>query len=277
MTQKNNVSLIDSHCHLNLLVKKEFNDLPLTKEQITAAREYIDQAAQVGVHTIINVGTNISENLNCITLAHEYQSVYAVVGIYPTDLTDNWHDDIKILEKMLREKEKNKIVGVGEIGIDLYRAGYNLTRQIDGFRAQIELALKYDVAIVIHTRAAAPETLKILQEFKGQITRGVIHCFSYDWSIAQEIYALSLCISISGVVLNPNNTSLHTVVQRTELEHLLIETDAPFLAKHFPDHQSTPAHIVFVAQEVARLKNTRYTDVARATSTNTKRIFGLMT
>lgn len=267
-------TFIDSHCHLNLLVKKAF-DQPLTPEQIRAAQKYIDQAKAAQVISLINISTTVIESFNSIQLAQAYPNVFATVGIYPTDLTDNWRDDLKTIEKMIHDKEINKIVGIGEVGIDMYRSGYNLQRQIDGFRAQIELALKHDLALVIHTRAAAEETLKVLQEFKGQLQRGVIHCFSYDTAIAREVHALNLHIGISGVVLNPDNTSLHEVVRQTPLEWLLLETDAPFLSKYFPDKKSTPAHVVFVAQHVAHLKNAPLDQVALTTSKNTQYVFSL--
>src|SRR3990167_10621415 len=137
--------LIDTHCHLNMMIKKDFDRL-LNKKEISAAQSIISDAHANNVTTIINVGTSLAESLNCIELAQQYPSVYSTVGIHPNDLTDEWRDDVARLATLLQQKEDNKIVGVGEIGVDRHYENYNLERQYDAFRTQIELALEHNIA-----------------------------------------------------------------------------------------------------------------------------------
>ena len=228
--------LIDTHCHINMMVKKKF-DVPLSQEQIDAAKIIIEQAAEQNVTRIINVGTSLIESLNCITLAQKYDAIFATVGIHPNDCTELWRDDVHELERLLKQKEENKIVGVGEIGLDKHYPNYNLQRQKDAFRAQIELALKYSVAVVVHTRDARDETLDVLEEYRNELQRGVIHCFSEDQDFADDVIAMKFAIGIGGPVTYPNNDQLRQVAQQTILENIVLETDAPFLPpqERYPD------------------------------------------
>src|ERR1700687_6130808 len=145
--------LVDTHCHLNMMVKKDF-DVPLTTKQITDASHIADQAREIGITAIVNVGTSLIESKNCVALAKAIKQVFATVGIHPNDCTDQWKQELKELASLLKEKETNKIVGIGECGIDRHYTGYNLQRQTDAFKAQIELALSHNVGLVVHSRDA---------------------------------------------------------------------------------------------------------------------------
>ena len=151
--------LIDTHCHINMMVKKSF-DTPLTEPDFISAQQIVDEAALYDVTKILNVGTSLIESKNCIELATRFKGVYAAVGIHPNDLTDSWQAELKSLAAFLERKEESKIVGIGECGIDKHYPDYNIVRQQDAFRAQIELALKHDVAVVVHSRDAYEETLR---------------------------------------------------------------------------------------------------------------------
>ena len=133
--------LIDTHCHLNLLIKNSF-DVPLTQEDIQKAELFVTEAAESGVNQILTIGTNLIESTNCVMLAKAYGSVYAVVGIHPNDATQDWKKEIIALEKLLKNKEDNTIVAVGECGLDKHYPDFNIQLQKDVFKAQIELALE---------------------------------------------------------------------------------------------------------------------------------------
>ncbi|MCX5925062.1 MAG: TatD family hydrolase [Candidatus Dependentiae bacterium] len=267
--------LIDTHCHLNMIVKEK-DDILLTSHQINAAQSYIDSALHNKVTTIINVGTNIIESLNSIALAQRYASVYATIGLHPTDCTDTWQSDFKELKKLMINKQTHKIVAIGECGIDLYHQGYNLKRQQDAFKAQIELALEHDVALVIHSRDAAHETLSILDEYKNNITRATMHCFSYDQSIARDIIAMGLMLGIDGPITYKKNDELRAVATHIPLEHIVLETDAPFLPPQIiRGKQNEPKYIATIATFVAELRNTTLEDIASQTTANARNLFNL--
>jgi TatD DNase family protein len=168
-----------------MMIKQQF-DVPISPAELLNAEAIINQAHTHDVSLIINVGTRHVENQNCILLAQQYNSVFATVGIHPND-SDNWQEDLKAMQKWVTNKKENKIVGIGECGMDKHYPDYNLTRQRDAFKAQIELALEHDLALIVHSRDAYDETLTILEEYKNNISKAVMHCFSYDQEFAEIV------------------------------------------------------------------------------------------
>lgn len=267
--------LIDTHCHINMMVKKEF-DAPLNPDEIKSAHIIIDEARAHDVSYIINVGTNLIESKNCIALAQHYEAVFAAVGIHPNDCTSSWADDLKELSLLVKNKEKNKIVAIGECGIDRHYPDYNIARQKDVFKAQIELALENDLALIVHTRDARDETLRSLEEFKGQITRGVIHCFSEDQSFADLVIEWNFVLGIGGTITYPKNNYLRDIVKKVGAENIVLETDAPFLPPQtMRGKQNHPAHINTIAHYIADLQNISFEIIAEQTYTNSKRLFNI--
>lgn len=267
--------LIDTHCHINMIVKKTFDE-PLQANEISAANAILQEAEQLDVTTIINVGTSLVESQNCIELAKKYDSIFAVIGIHPNDLTSNWLDDFKKLKNLMKDKELNKIVGIGETGLDRHYPDYNIQRQKDAFKAHIDLALEYNVGLVVHTRDAHDETLRCLEEYKDQITRGTIHCFSEDQSFANTVVDWNFCLGIGGTITYPKNESLRNIVINVDLENIVLETDAPFLPPQIiRGKQNQPLYTRTVAEYIAKLKDVPYEDVAAITTKNAKYIFGL--
>lgn len=268
--------LVDTHCHMNMMVKSTFDRL-LTPQEIKQAESIIHQAHRHEVTTLINVGTSLVESINCITLARTYQSVWASVGIHPNDCTPSWRSDITELEKQIQNKESNKIVAIGECGLDRHYPDYNLQRQKDAFKAQIELALKHDLALIVHTRDAADETLYSLEEFKGHITRGIIHCFSEDQSFANTALSFGFALGFGGTLTYPKNDALRAVAINVPLESIVLETDAPFLPPQtLRGKQNHPANIQTVATYLAQLRAQSYEAVAEQTTTTALRIFNLV-
>lgn len=267
--------LVDTHCHLNMMLK-ELDDALLTQEEIVTAKSIIERATKAGVNHLINVGTNIPESINCIELARHYPHVYAVIGIHPNDATDNWKTEFKKLCALARDHEKLKIVGIGECGIDKHYKDYNLVRQQDVFKAQIELALEYDLGLVIHSRDAPDETLQAICQYDGQLRRAVMHCFSYDQSIASEITNRGLLLGIGGTVTYPKNATLRSVVLNTNIDTIVLETDAPFLPpQQWRGKQNSPEHIKTIAEFIAQLKELSFEKVAETTTANALKLFNL--
>lgn len=265
--------LVDTHCHINMMVKKNF-DILLKPDELSAARAIIQEAQKNNVTRIINVGTSLVESINCISLAQQYDAIYAVIGIHPNDLTSTWQKDLKELQSFLKQKREKKIVGIGECGLDFHYPDYNLLRQKDAFKAQIEIALENDLALVVHTRDARDETLHSLEEFKGQISRGIIHCFSEDMEFAQTVIDWGFVIGIGGTITYPKNNYLREIVSSIKLESLVLETDAPFLPiQSKRGQQNSPQYIFAIAEYIAQLRNEPFDKIAHQTSLNAQRIF----
>ena len=260
---------------MNILAKKEF-DVLLTQQEIKEAQAIITQAEDAGIKQIINVATSVIESKNCIILAQNYKNLFAAVGLHPNDLNESWFEDLKKINSFLQEKEKNKIVAIGEIGIDMYRPGYNLEKQKAAFKQQIEMALQLNLPIIVHTRAAPEETLTIIQNYKHEKLRGVIHCYPYDENFAQEIITYNFKLGIGGIITYPNSKKLQNIVKSIALEHLLLETDAPFLApQSMRGKRNSPAQIRTVAEFIAELRQEPLSYIADVTSQNAQQLLKL--
>ena len=267
--------LIDTHCHLNILIKKNFDTL-LTNTEIEDAKEFINLAGKVNVTKIINVGTSVEESLNCIALAQRYINLWATVGIHPNDLKPNWQAQFDAIKSMVKNKEENKICGIGEIGMDNHYPNSDLSLQSNALKRQIELALENDLAIVIHTRDAADETLRAIEPFARDITKGIIHCFSEDLNFAKQVIDWGFAIGLGGTITYPKNNNLRLVAQEVNLDYIVLETDTPFLPpQEIRGQKNTPAQIKTIASYLAELKNCTLEEVANKTTANAERIFKL--
>ncbi|MDR3551013.1 MAG: TatD family hydrolase, partial [Candidatus Babeliales bacterium] len=192
------------------------------------------------------------------------------------DCTSSWQNDFKELQQLMKKKEIHKIVGIGETGLDRHYPDYNIKRQKDAFKAQIELSLENNVALVVHTRDARDETLRSLEEFKGQITRGIIHCYSEDQDFANQVIAWNFALGIGGTITYPKNLYLRDIVCNTSLEHMVLETDAPFLPPQtMRGKQNHPMYIKTIAEYIAQLKDESLASIAQQTTKNACRIFNL--
>jgi TatD DNase family protein len=268
------IKLIDTHCHINNMVKKEF-DIPLTPADLPLAQEIIDQAAHEKISTIINVGTSVAESKNCILLAQQFSSIYASIGIHPNDCSTAWRADFDELAKLAQQKEEHKIVAIGECGLDFHYPDFNVQRQKDAFKAQIELALEHALPVVVHTRQAPDETLRVLEEYAHQL-RATIHCFSEDLSFAQQVIAWNMVIGIGGTITYPKNDQLRDVVKKVDLTSIVLETDAPFLPPQIiRGQQNHPKYIATIAHYIAELRNEPFETVAAQTTQNATALFRL--
>ncbi len=266
--------LIDTHCHLNMMVKKKF-ETPLSRAELERIETILKTARSKQVNEIITVGTNIVEDKNSIEIAKHYSDVYATVGIHPTDSSNNWREYLNLVKPLVIEKEKNKIVAIGECGLDFYWPGYNIEQQKDVFKAQIELALNHDLALTIHTRSASEETLHILEQYRGQL-KGVLHCFSENQQYASYITEIGLLLGIGGTITYPKNTLLREVVKNLSLEKIVLETDAPWLPPQvIRGKQNHPQYINEIAHYIATLKGIPFEEVANQTTKNARLTFGL--
>lgn len=265
--------LIDTHCHINMMIKKTF-DTKITPDHLQLAAPIIDEASARGVAHIINVGTSVIESFNCIQLARQYVPIHAAVGIHPNDCTQTWHSDFQEIKNFVKDLKKNKIVAIGETGLDKHYPNTNLDRQKDAFRAQIDLALEQNLALIVHTRDARDETLAALEEYRGQISRGIIHCFSEDQEFANEVIAMGFVIGLGGAITYPKNEYLREIARTVPLDKIVLETDAPFLPpQNIRGKQNSPAQIRTIAEYIADLRGISFDEVARQTTANAMRVF----
>lgn len=267
---------IDTHCHLNIMVDKQPNQ-PLEEIHLNAIKDFIDEAYNVDVRQIVNIGTTLAESINSITLAQRFGNVFAAIGMHPCEIQAGWRSDFDRIAALLKQHKHREVVGIGEIGLDFYHKPYDRSLQEDACKAQIELALEHDVAIVFHVRDATDELLKLIEPYAKHLAqRAVIHCFCHAQDFADVVTGWRLFIGIDGPITYPKNEWLRQVITKVPLEYLVLETDAPYLPPQvLRGKQNKPAYIPLFAQTIADLKKISLEALARATTTNTQRLFRL--
>lgn len=266
---------VDTHAHLNIMVKKKF-DIPLSGNELNDAASIIAECAQEDVTQLINVGTSLIESRNCVELAATYTQIFAVIGIHPNDCTSSWRTDFKDIEALAKNKEPLRIVGIGECGLDNHYPDTNMQRQQDAFKAHIELALKHDLPLVIHTRDALEETALALERYQHENLKGSIHCFSGDKPFADFTTHLGFVLGIGGPLTYPKNSVLREIFATLPLEKIVLETDAPYLPiqamRGKPNH---PKYIRAIAAYLAHLRGTTLEEVAKVTTQTAQNLFKL--
>jgi len=251
--------LIDTHVHLNA---HQFKD---------NVEEVIKRALENDVKKMIVVGFDDQTNKKAIELAERYDFIYATVGFHPTDAKDVTEKQLKDLIPLL---EHEKVVGIGECGLDFYWDKEHNERQIELFRWHIELSIKYDMPLIIHMRDASEATYNVLSDYEN--LKGIMHCYSGSAEMAPLFMDLGLHISLGGPVTFKNGRVPKEVALVVPLDKLLVETDSPYLSPHpFRGKTNEPARVKLVAEEIARLKNVSYRKIAEVTTKNAIQLFNI--
>ena len=218
------------------------------------------------------IGVNLPELPGVLQLAADHPNIYASVGVHP-DYEDTPEPSIDTLTELSR---RDKVVAIGETGLDYFRVSGDLEWQRARFRTHIRAARECGKPLVIHTRSAAADTLAIMREERAGEAGGVMHCFTESWDVARGALDLGFHISFSGIVTFKNAQEIKDVARRVPLDRMLIETDSPYLAPvPFRGKLNEPAYVRYVAEEIARLRDISVEEVAAATSTNFFRLFGV--
>ena len=268
--------LVDTHVHLNMLVPGKVRDREITDQEIDDLKIYVDRAKKELVHLMVNVGTSYIESINSIAIAKQYDSIFATVGIHPCDVDDMpWQEAFNKLATLLPQATENKIVGIGETGLDFYHKPFDARIQKDAFAAHLDLAIEYNLPVVIHVREAADATLDLLKSYAGKI-RGVIHCFAQSYDFAKQALDWGLVLGIDAPITYPKNNLLREVVQKVPLDKLILETDSPFLPpQKFRGKKNEPAHLTYVVNEIAHVKNCSAESVMEQTTKTALNLFKL--
>jgi len=251
----------DTHTHLYL-------------EQFDADRDrVVKNAVESGVKYMLLPNIDSNSIPSMLSLADSYpENCIPMMGLHPTSVKNDYQEHIEAVEKWLSKRE---FCAVGEIGIDLYWDKTHQKEQETAFREQIRLAEKYDLPIVIHSRDSFREIINVLKDEKHEGLRGVFHCFSGTLEEANEAIGLGFTLGIGGV-LTYKKSGLDAVVERLGLNHIILETDAPFLppVPHRGERNES-AWVMLVAQKLAQVKGIPVEEVARATTENARKLFKL--
>lgn len=249
---------IDSHCHIN------FPELATDLKGVTGAM------AANGVTHALCVSVNLETFPAVLAIAESFPNIFASAGVHPDDQSGEEPD----VDRLVRLAAHPKVVAIGETGLDYYRVEGDTEWQRERFRTHIRAARRTGKPLIIHTREAAEDTLRVMREESAAEVGGVMHCFTETADVARQAMEMNFMISFSGIVTFKNATALKDVAREVPLENMLIETDSPYLAPiPFRGKTNQPAYVRFVAEEIARLKGVSIESVAEATSANFFRLF----
>jgi TatD DNase family protein len=253
---------IDSHCHLDRVDLTPYGgDFA---RMIAANRE-------AGVAHMLCVSIDLESYPAMLAQVEPFEDVSVSVGVHPCD-RDRREPDVETLAALAAHPRN---VAIGETGLDYFRAEGDLDWQRERFRTHIRAAIETGKPLIIHTREAREDTLRILREEGAERVGGVMHCFTETWEMAEAALELGFYISFSGIVTFKNAADLREVAQRVPLERMLIETDSPYLAPvPFRGKPNEPRHVARVAETLAQLRGLEAAELARISSDNFRRLFG---
>lgn len=249
---------VDSHCHINF---------PELAENLPAVLSLMEQNK---VTHALCVSVNFEDFPQIRDMAEHHANIYASVGVHP---------DYELVQEptvadLLERANHPKVLAIGETGLDYFRLTGDLEWQRERFRRHIRAARECQKPLIIHTRSAADDTLRIMAEEKAELAGGVMHCFTESWEVAEAAIAMNFYISFSGIVTFKNAHSLKEVAQKVPLERMLIETDSPYLAPvPHRGKMNQPGFVKHVAEEIARLRGVSVEEIAEATTQNFSTLF----
>ncbi|MDR1699831.1 MAG: TatD family hydrolase [Lachnoclostridium sp.] len=253
--------IIDTHGHYD---DKRYNN---------DRNEILYGLADKGVKAVINSGADFKGCKDTCMLAASFSFVYGTLGIHPNNSNEMSEE---ILEWIRIHARESKIVGIGEIGLDYYDDEPSRKLQQEWFIKQLHLARELKLPVVIHSRDAAEDTLRILKEEKAGMFGGTMHCYSYSKEMAKQLIDIGFHIGIGGIVTFKNARKLKETVEAISLQDILLETDCPYLSPE-PNRggRNDSAQLIYVVEEIARIKGTSKEIVMDVTSQNAKEVFGL--
>jgi TatD DNase family protein len=253
--------LTDTHCHL------------YADEFTTDIDDIITRAESEGITKFYLPAIDSTAHEEMIMLEEKYPGkCIAMMGLHPCYVKDNYINELQIAEAWLA---KRKFVAIGEIGLDFYWDKTFTEQQYAAFRKQIEWSLQYQLPIIIHTRNAMKETIAVVKEYEPEGVKGIFHCFSGSYEDALLITGLGFYLGIGGV-LTYKNAGLAEVIAQIDLEHMVLETDAPYLTPvPYRGKRNESSYLKYIVEKLALIKNIPAEEVAAVTTANAQKIFGL--
>jgi TatD DNase family protein len=250
----------DTHAHL------QFDSFDADRELV------IQRAIKNQIDAIISIGTDIKSSEQAIAIAKKFAIVFAAVGIHPNDSLDSGEADFAKIEELAAMA---KVVAIGETGLDYYRLYSPKEKQEEALRAQIGIARRLKLPLIIHNRDAHADILGILNEEGAEEVGGVFHSFTGEVGFLESVLAKNYYVSFTGPVTF-KNVNYHKLIARVPAEQLLLETDSPFLAPvPFRGKRNEPAHLRYIAEKMAQIKGLPLEELARITSENARHLFHL--
>ncbi len=247
--------MIDTHAHL---YHEYYEDLYKTIADIKAS----------GVTKVIVNGCDMESNLEVLELVKKYDIIYGALGFHPTELNDDIDASLKFLEDHIND---DKIVAIGEIGLDYHYDNTDKEKQIYTFKKQLEIASKYRKPVIVHSRDAIQETYNILSRYN---VNGSIHAYSGSLEMAREFIKLGFYIGVGGVCTYKNAKNIVNVIENIDLSYILLETDSPYLTPvPYRGQTNTSAYIPIIAKKVSEIKNVSLEDVEKTTTDNATSLF----
>lgn len=253
------MKLIDSHAHL-------------TDEAFDEDRSFlIKDLSNFSIQAVINPGTNLSDSKKAVELAKEYDNIYAQVGIHPEEIEDMGDNDLDQIESLAKD---NRVVAIGEIGLDYYYRSDNKEEQARVFKDQLDLARKLNKPVVVHTRDVGYDAYEILKDYTDLKVQ--IHCFSEGEDLLQKYMDLGFYISIGGVVTFKNGLNEKSAAALCPIERLMVETDSPYLAPEpYRGKRNDPRRIIETARVIADIRGMDLKKLCKRTSKNAQEFFGI--
>lgn len=250
--------LVDSHCHL---------DFP---ELFDRLDQVIDSMKNARVAAALCIGVSLEGLPRIMGMAETHKNIFATAGVHPEHREGTEPD----VETLARLGSHERVLGIGETGLDYYWHKDRPEWQRERFRVHIRAAREIDKPLIIHTREAAEDTLRIMREEGAQEVGGVMHCFTETLAVAEEALSLGFHISFSGIVTFKNAKQIKEVARAMPIDKILVETDAPYLAPvPYRGKANEPAYVRYVAEEIAAIKEMGIPEIERATSENFCRLF----
>ncbi|MCF8000452.1 MAG: TatD family hydrolase [Halanaerobiales bacterium] len=255
------VELIDSHAHL------DFDKFNKDRDEV------IERAKNNGIVKIINVGSDLSSSHRSLQLSQKYEMIYAVVGVHPHEAKHLDKDALKVLKDL---SKADKVIGIGEIGLDFHYDNSPRDIQREAFRKQLRLAKEVNLPVVVHSREADEDTIKILKEEKMNNHNVLLHSYTGGKELAEKASEMGFYFGAGGIVTFNSASELKKIIQKIPLTRILIETDSPYLAPEpHRGKRNEPLYVKEVAKFVASLKNTNLESVAEITKENTELFFNI--
>ena len=251
--------MIDSHCHLD--------HEPL----LMNITEVINRSKKVGITKLLTICTTLDSFEKIKTIVEKDKIIYGTYGIHPHETENNQIDKKRIIKEV---KENNKIIGVGETGLDFFYNYSNKEKQISSFKAHIEASIELNIPVIIHSRDAEDETIDILSKYKNKNLKILMHCFTGSLKFSQKLLTMNAFFSASGIITFKNSVSLRDTFKSIPLEKLLIETDSPFLAPiPMRGKKNEPSFIMHTLAMLAKLKEISNDKMDEITTNNFNNLF----